>query len=104
MTDRRRDPRFSFATAVVGGLRLREEVVVERREGRTIELISANSCLPGECLTLELAGDGAARMTVLVSGVRPVVAADGSVRYRVHVEVQEPAGRDVAIPGGAGPA
>lgn len=83
MTGRRRDARFLLSAPLEGHLHLREEVSIERWDHGEIEATSPVPASPDERLALELPGDDDRRLAVTVRDSRPMVEADGSIRYRL---------------------
>lgn len=90
MTGRRRYPRFLLSAPVDGTLDVREEVAIERWGDDEVEVISLVPCRPDEQLSLELPGDSDGLITVTVVESRAVVAADGSIRYRLRMSFEQP--------------
>lgn len=69
---------------------MREEVSIDIwREGE-IEVTSMAPCQVNERLSLELPGDGDGHVAVTVRESRPIVAEDGSIRYRLVLSFEHP--------------
>lgn len=91
MTGRRRYPRFALAAPVSGSLHVREEVAIELWRDGEIEVTSMAPCQVNERLALELPGDGDGFVPVTVRESRPIVAEDGSIRYRLVLSFDQSA-------------
>jgi hypothetical protein len=88
MTGRRRYPRYPLAAPMDASLRVREEIAIETWDETGIEAISDVPCPVAEVMTLELAGNGASQVPVVVRESRAFVAPDGAIRYRIRMVFQ----------------
>jgi hypothetical protein len=82
MAGRRRNARFEIANAE-GVLRVLADVSMHRGNGHDFVAIGTEAALPGELVTIHIAGTGDVRARVVDS--RPVMV-DGVVRHRVRLE------------------
>jgi hypothetical protein len=98
MTGRRRHVRYLLTETVEGSLRVREEVAIESRNEWQIVVLSSMPSRPDDSLTLELPGAGPRHVRVRVAESKPVVAPDGSLRYRLLLDVRDEAGRERQMP------
>jgi hypothetical protein len=71
-------------------LRVREEIAIETWDETGIEAISDVPCPVTETMTLELAGNGASQVPVVVRESRAFVAPDGAIRYRIRMAFLAP--------------
>lgn len=92
MTGRRRQTRYALTEPLVGKLRVRDEVSIERWDGEEVVILSAVPAQLDDRLTLELPGDHRPALTVSVVETKPVIAADGSLRHRIRLVVCPPDG------------
>lgn len=88
MTGRRRYPRYVLAEPVDGHLRIRNEVVIDRRDDHEIEARATQPCRPDERLLLEVPGDGSGRIVVRVLESRPVLLENGGVQHQLRLLVE----------------
>ncbi len=87
MTSRRKHSRYLLNEPLDGTLRVREEVAIERWSGTEIVVLSAAPSRVAETLTLEFPDGSPRHVAVTVEESRPVVAADGSLRHRLRLQV-----------------
>lgn len=85
---RRKHSRFLLSQPVDGSLRVREEVAIEEWNEHELVILSPEPCRTDERLTLEIPGNGRHRLGVRVRESRPAVVADGPVRHRLRVSVE----------------
>ena len=98
MTGRRRHVRYLLTETVEGHLRVREEVTIESRNERQIVVLSPTPSRPDDTLTLELPDGGPRHVRVSVAESKPVVAPDGSLRYRMLLDVRAGGGSQRQTP------
>ena len=87
MAGRRSHPRFAVASPWEGAMRVLRDVVVDRTSRDEVMAVSGAPGVLGECMTLDLFGNGAAlgfRVKVLES--RPVIIS-GALRHRLRLAV-----------------
>jgi hypothetical protein len=82
---RRKYARYLLAQPIDGNVRVREEVTVQALTGREIVVLSPEACRPDEHVSLEIHGSGHRRVNARVAESRPVVTADGAIRYRLRL-------------------
>jgi len=89
MADRRKAPRFAFASPAQAHLHLTQDVVIERSSANQLTVLAAASSTTGEQLALRLrATDGRiATVPVCTLASRPVILDGGSIRYRLDLQV-----------------
>jgi hypothetical protein len=88
MTGRRRHARYLLAEPIDGRLRVREEVAIERWDARELVVLSSTPSHQDDVLTFELPGVAPRHVLVKVISSKPIVAADGSLRHRVRLALE----------------
>jgi len=87
MRGKRRDPRFALTVPWAGSLRVPDDVVVDRRSGTEVWVVSASPASVDEVMTLDLSGSGSqALMNVRVVESVPVLI-DGVVRHGLRLTI-----------------
>jgi hypothetical protein len=89
MLGRRKHSRFLLAQPVNGSLRVREEVAIEEWNDNEIVILSPEPYRADEHLTLELSAGSRRRLSVKVSESRPIVVADGAIRHRLRLSIED---------------
>lgn len=96
---RRKHSRFLLSQPVDGNLRVREEVAIEEWSEGEFVILSPEPCRTNERLILEISGSVRKRINVRVRESRPAVVADGPIRHRLRVSIEDQ-GPDVKKPEG----
>jgi hypothetical protein len=87
MRGKRRDPRFALSVPWEGSLRVPGDVVVERRSGNEVWVVSTIPARQDELLTLDLTDSGPP-MTMNVRVIESVpVLIDGVVRHGLRLAI-----------------
>jgi hypothetical protein len=88
MLGRRRHARYLLAEPIEGRMHVREDVVVERWEGRELVVLSQEPCQVREELRIEFPGTSRRRVSGRVFESKPAVADDGAIRHRLRLVVE----------------
>jgi hypothetical protein len=99
MLGRRKHSRFLLAQPVDGQLRVREEVAIEEMDDSHVVILSPEPCRVDERLTIEIPGGSRRRLNVKVRESRPAVVADGAIRHRLKLSIEQH-GQNGSQPGG----
>jgi hypothetical protein len=70
-------------------LRVREEVAIEEMDDSQVVILSPEPCRVDERLTIEIPGDSRRRLNVKVRESRPAIEADGAIRHRLKLQIEQ---------------
>jgi hypothetical protein len=84
-----------LAQPVDGHLRVREEVAIEEMDDSQMVILSPEPYRVDERLTIEIPGGSRRRLNVKVQESRPAVVADGAIRHRLKLSIEQHGHNDI---------